>query len=85
MSREQRTVAGWQAVRSCGTSNVKAIREMELPGRQRGEMSSSVEVGPELGKGLAWRRRCFVGGKRGACGLWIQSEDEGGDDGDPQH
>jgi hypothetical protein len=45
------------------------------PGCQRGEMSFSVEVGPELGKRLA-RRRCFVRCKGGASDPWVKSQDE---------
>jgi hypothetical protein len=55
VSREQGAVAGRQAVWSRGTSHVNALHEMELPGRQRGEMSFSVEVGPQLSKWLARR------------------------------
>ena len=70
MSREQRAVAGRQAIGSSRASNVDAFDEMELPGGQRGEMSFSVEVGPELGKRPARRRR-FVRCKGGAPDPWI--------------
>src|SRR5277367_3668644 len=85
MSREQRAVAGRQAIGSSRASNVDAFDEMELPGGQRGEMSFGVEVGPELGKRLARRRRRFVRRKGGASDPWIKSQDEGGNDPDPQH
>jgi hypothetical protein len=58
---------------------------VELPGRQRGEMSFGVEVDPKPGKRLARWRRGFVCRKGGASGLWNKSEDEGADDPDPQH
>ena len=57
MSREQRAVAGRQAIGSSRASNVDAFDEMELPRGQRGEMSFSVEVDSELGKRLARRGR----------------------------
>jgi hypothetical protein len=72
MSREQRAVAGRQAIGSSWASNVDAFDEMELPGGQRGKMSFSVEVGPKLGKRLAKRRR-FVRRKGGASDPWINS------------
>jgi hypothetical protein len=52
MSRQQSAVAGRQAIGSGRTSYVDAFDEMELPGGQRGEVSFSVEITPELGSGL---------------------------------
>ena len=48
-------------------------------------MCLAVEFGPEFGKWFAGRRRISVPCKRGASDPWIESEDERGDNGDPQH
>src|ERR1700722_19284548 len=71
MSREQRAVAGRQAIGSSRASNVDAFDEMELPGGQRGEMSLTSKSA-ELGKRLARRRR-FVRCKGSASDPWITS------------
>ena len=85
MGREHRAIAGRKSVRRRRRANVHAFDEVELPGRQRGEMSFRVEVGSKPGKWLARRRRGFVCPKSGAYDLWNKSEDEDGDDPDSQH
>ena len=86
MSCQQSAVAGRQALRSSWASNVEALAEMELSRRQRSEMSFSVEVGQELAKRLAKRRkRSIRRRKRGGSDPGIQSKDEGYDGRDPRH